>query len=328
METKRIVSASPHFRAPETTQSLMLNVVLALLPAVVASAVLFGWQSLVVIATAVIASVGFEWLYCKLLKKANPIGDLSAVVTGLILALNMPAPGDNLAISMMMAVVGSLIAIVVVKQLFGGLGMNFANPALVGRIALFSGYTGYMTKWVFPDAAVDQLASATPLQVGNPAKLSLVDLLFGVHGGTMGEVCIIAILIGFVYLVVTHTISPVIPVTYIGTVFVLDLIAGMGLRGSLVNILSGGLFFGAVFMATDYVTSPFTLKGKLVFGLGLGLLTFAIRTWANMAEGVSFAILLMNLLVPYINDLTVQTPYGYVKPVKTKAKAEKEDSDK
>lgn len=324
MDSKLIVSASPHFRAPETTQSLMLNVILALLPSVVASAVLFGWQTLVVIATAVIACVGFEWLYCKALKKEILVGDLSAVVTGLILALNMPAPGDDLPISMMMAVVGSLIAIVVVKQLFGGLGKNFANPALVGRIALFSGYTGYMTKWVFPDAAVDQLASATPLQVADPGKLSIVDLLMGVHGGTMGEVCIIAILLGFIWLVATHTISPVIPVTYIGTVFVLDLIAGMGVHGALINILSGGLFFGAVFMATDYVTSPLSLKGKLVFSLGLGLLTFAIRTWANMAEGVSFAILLMNLLVPYINDLTVQTPYGYVKPAKTK----KEGGDK
>ena len=326
MDTKLIVSASPHFHAPETTQSLMLNVVLALLPCVAASAVLFGWQTLVVIAVAVAACVGFEWLYCKLLKKDNPISDLSAVVTGLILALNMPAPGDTLAISILMAVVGSLIAIVIVKQLFGGLGMNFANPALVGRIALFSGFTGYMTKWVFPDAAVDQLASATPLQVADPAKLSVLDLILGVHGGTMGEVCIAAILIGFVYLVATRTISPVIPVTYIGTVFVLNLLAGQGLQGSLTSILSGGLFFGAVFMATDYVTSPLTLKGKLVFSLGLGLLTFAIRTWANMAEGVSFAILLMNLLVPYINDLTVQTPYGYVKPVK--AKAEKGGSDK
>ena len=324
METKLIVSASPHFRGPETTQGLMLNVILAMLPAVVAAAVLFGWQALVTIAAAVAACVGFEWLYCKLLKKENPIGDLSAVVTGIILALNMPAPGEDLDISVMMAVVGSLIAIVVVKQLFGGLGMNFANPALVGRIALFSGYTGYMTKWVFPDAAVDQLASATPLQVADPAKLSVMDLLFGVHGGTMGEVCIFAILIGFVYLLATRTISATIPVTFIGTVFVLDLLAGMGLQGALVNILSGGLFFGAVFMATDYVTSPLTLRGKLVFGLGLGLLTFAIRTWANMAEGVSFAILLMNLLVPYINDLTVQIPYGYVKPVKAK----KEGSDK
>lgn len=327
MDTKRIVSASPHFRAPETTQSLMLNVVLALMPAVVASAILFGWQSLVTIAAAVAASVGFEWLFCKLMKKPSPIGDLSAVVTGLILALNMPAPNGNLPISIMMAVVGSMIAIIVVKQLFGGLGMNFANPALVGRIALFSGFTGHMTAWVFPDAAVDQLASATPLQVASPEKLSLVDLLLGVHGGTMGEVCIIAILIGFVYLVVTHTISPVIPVMYIGTVFVLNLFAGMGVYGSLVNILSGGLFFGAVFMATDYVTSPLTLKGKLIFGLGLGLLTFAIRTWGSMAEGVSFAILLMNLFVPYLNDLTVQTPYGFVKPAKKKAKKEEADHE-
>ncbi len=328
MDNRRIVSASPHFRAPETTQSLMLNVVLALMPAVIASAVLFGWQTLVTISVTVAACVGFEWLYNKLMKKENSVGDLSAVVTGMILALNMPAPGDNLLVSLMLAVVGSLIAIVLVKQLFGGLGHNFANPALVARIALFSGYTSYMTAWVFPDAAVDQLASATPLQVADPAKLSVMDLLFGVHGGTMGEVCILAILIGFVYLVATRTISPVIPVSYIGTVFVLNLLSGMNVHSSLINILSGGLFFGAVFMATDYVTSPLTYKGKLVFGLGLGFLTFTIRTWANMAEGVSFAILLMNLLVPYINDLTVQTPYGYRKPVRAKAKKGAADSEK
>lgn len=329
MDTKLIVSASPHFHAPETTRSLMLNVIVALAPAVVASAIIFGWQTLVVTAVAVGASVFFEWGYCKLLKKQSPIGDLSAVVTGIILAMNMPAPGPGgLGMSILMAVVGSLVAIVIVKQLFGGIGMNFANPALVGRIVLFVSYASAMTSWVYPDAAPDALSSATPLVAAqNGATLSVFDLFLGIHGGCMGEVCILAIVLGFVYLVVTKTISPAIPVTYIGTVFVCNLLAGMGLRGSLISILSGGLFFGAVFMATDYVTSPFTLKGKLIYGLALGIITFGIRQFGTYTEGVSFAILFMNLWVQFLNDWTRQTPYGYVKPVKP-AKAAKGGAEK
>ena len=329
MDTKLIVSASPHFHAPETTRSLMLNVIVALAPAVVASAIIFGWQTLVVTAVAVGASVFFEWGYGKLLKKQSPIGDLSAVVTGIILAMNMPAPGPGgLGMSILMAVVGSLVAIVIVKQLFGGIGMNFANPALVGRIVLFVSYASAMTSWVYPDAAPDALSSATPLVAAqNGATLSVFDLFLGIHGGCMGEVCILAIVLGFVYLVVTKTISPAIPVTYIGTVFVCNLLAGMGLRGSLISILSGGLFFGAVFMATDYVTSPFTLKGKLIYGLALGIITFGIRQFGTYTEGVSFAILFMNLWVQFLNDWTRQTPYGYVKPVKP-AKAAKGGAEK
>ena len=308
MDTKLIVSASPHVRAPESTRSLMGNVIIALAPCVVASAIIFGWRALLLTAVTVAACVGFEWLYCKLMKKPIPVGDLSAVVTGLILAMNFPV-----SLPIGEAIVGAFIAIVLVKQLFGGIGMNFANPALVGRIALFSGFSSAMTNWVYPDAAVDQLSSATPLQVADPSRLSLLDLFMGVHGGVMGETCALAILIGFVYLVVTKTISPAIPVTYLATVAVMSLLAG---RDPMVQLLSGGLLFGAVFMATDYVTSPFTLKGKLIFGVCLGVITCAIRFWANMAEGVSFAILLMNLFVPYINDLTRQTPYGYIKPAK------------
>lgn len=313
MDTKLIVTASPHVRAPESTRTLMGNVVISLLPCVVAATIIFGFRSLLLTAVTVGACVGFEWAYCKLMKKKNPIGDLSAVVTGIILAMNFPV-----TLPLWMGIVGAFIAIVLVKQLFGGLGMNFANPALVGRIALFSGFSAAMTNWVYPDAAVDQLAGATPLQVANPDALSFMDLFLGVHGGVMGETCALAILIGFVYLVVTKTISPAIPVTYVATVAVMSLLCGQNV---MVQVLSGGLLFGAVYMATDYVTSPFTLKGKIVFGIGLGIITCAIRFWANMAEGVSFAILLMNLFVPYINDLTRQIPYGYVKPAKKKEAA-------
>ena len=270
MDTKLIVSASPHLRSEETTQSLMANVIVALCPCVVASAIIFGARALLVTAVSVVACVAFEWLYCKLLKKANPISDLSAVVTGIILAMNV----------------------------------------------LFISFAGSMNNWVFPDAAVDQLSSATPLAVADTSKLSLLDLFMGVHGGVLGETCALAIVLGLIYLVATKTISIAIPASYIGSMFIFYLISTGSLHGALVGILSGGLMFGAVFMATDYVTSPFTLKGKLIYGLCLGIVTFAIRQWGSYAEGVSFALLFMNLWVPFINDWTRQTPYGYVKPAK------------
>ena len=182
MDTKLIVSASPHVRSDETTQSLMANVIVALCPCVVASAIIFGVRALLVTAVSVVACVAFEWLYCKLLKRANPISDLSAVVTGIILAMNVPV---GMPIGQL--IIGDLVAIIVVKQLFGGIGMNFANPALVGRIVLFVSFAGSMNKWVFPDAAVDQLSKATPLAVADPSKLSLLDLFMGIHGGVLGE---------------------------------------------------------------------------------------------------------------------------------------------
>ena len=193
------------------------------------------------------------------------------------------------------------------------------------RIVLFISFASEMNAWVYPDAAVDQLASATPLQVADPSRLNLFDLFMGIHGGVLGETCALAILLGFVYLVVTKTISPAIPLSYVGSMFVFYLIATQSLHESLVEVLSGGLLFGAVFMATDYVTSPFTLKGKLLYGICLGLVTFAIRYWGSYTEGVSFALLFMNLWVPFINDATRQVPYGYVKPAK---KAGKEGASK
>ena len=320
MDTKLIVSASPHIRSDETTRGLMANVIVALCPVVVASAVIFGLRSLLVTAFSVVVCVVLEWLYCKLLKKPSPIGDLSAVVTGIILAMNVPV---NMPLGQV--AVGAVAAILITKQLFGGIGMNFANPALVGRIVLFVSFTNEMNAWVFPDAAVDQLASATPLQVSDPSRLNLLDLFMGIHGGVLGETCALAIVLGFLYLVFTKTISPAIPLTYVGSMFVFYLIATRSLHESLVAVLSGGLLFGAVFMATDYVTSPFTLKGKLLYGICLGIVTFAIRYWGTYTEGVSFALLFMNLWVPFINEATRQTPYGYIKPAK---KAGKEGAGK
>ena len=308
MEPKKlVVTASPHIVDQSSTRGLMGHVIIALMPALVASAFIFGFRALLVTGVTVAACVGFEALYCVLMKKPVPVGDLSAVVTGLILALNLPA-----TIPLWIAVVGAFIAIVVVKQLFGGIGCNFANPALVGRIALFVGFAGRMTAYAFPETDIDVLATATPLVAGK--SLSSMDMLFnlafGIHGGVLGETCSVMLLLGGIYLIVTRTISAAIPVAYLGTVAVLSLVFGQDV---VLQLLGGGLLLGAFFMATDYVTSPFTLKGKIVYGIGLGVITCAIRFWGNMAEGVSFSLLIMNLLVPYINDLTRQKPLGGVK---------------
>lgn len=309
MENQLIVTAAPHIVDRSSTQKLMGNVVIALLPSVLASVVIFGIRALLVEAVTVFACVAFEYIYCYLMKKPNPISDLSAVVTGLILAMNLPV-----SIPLWIAVVGAFVAIIITKQLFGGLGFNLANPALMGRLFLFSSFTGRMTAWVFPQtiSGVDALSTATPLVAGQNTALPVLDLLLGVHGGVLGETCSIAIILGFIYLVATKTISPAIPLTYVGTVALLALVF-VGPSHVMLHILGGGLLFGAVFMATDYVTSPFTLKGKIIFGIGMGIITWAIRYWGNMAEGVSYAILLMNLFVPYINDLTRQKPLGGAK---------------
>ena len=311
MTDKLYVSPSPHLRQGDTTRKLMGDVIIALIPAVLASGIIFGYQSLIVMAVSVLSCVVLEYICRKVMKRDNTVTDLSAVVTGMLLAFVCPP-----TLPYWMIIIGAFFAIVVVKQLFGGIGMNFANPALVGRIVLFISFAGSMNNWVFPDAAVDQLSSATPLAVTDTSKLSLLDLFMGVHGGVLGETCALAILLGLIYMVATKTISIAIPASYIGSMFIFYLISTGSLHGALVGILSGGLMFGAVFMATDYVTSPFTLKGKLIYGLCLGIVTFAIRQWGSYAEGVSFALLFMNLWVPFINDWTRQTPYGYVKPAK------------
>ena len=314
MENKLIVTAAPHITSADSTQKIMGRVCLALCPALVASVIVFGVNSLILTAVTVASCVFFEWAYCKLMGREVPISDLSAVVTGMLLAFNMPA-----SLPWWMAIVGAFIAIVVIKQLFGGLGFNFANPAIVGRIALAVGFASRMANYPKPVNGIDALASATPLAVekGVLGAGEYVTLLLGNHGGVLGETCAIAILIGGIYLIATKVISPMIPVTYLATVAVLSLIGGYD---PIVQLLSGGLMLGAFFMATDYVTSPTTDKGKLIAGIFMGVVTCAIRFLGTMSEGVSFAILLMNLVTPYIDALTRQDKLGIAKKKKEAAK--------
>ena len=306
MANKLIVTAAPHITSADSTQKIMQRVCLALVPTLIVATVWYGISALILTAVTVAACVLFEMGYCKLVGRENPTGDFSAVVTGLLLAFNMPA-----GLPWWMALVGSFVAIVVVKQLFGGMGYNFANPAIVGRIAMALGYTGAMTTYVFPNNGIDALASATPLGVAaEVGSAGYMTLLIGKHGGVLGETCAITILLGGLYLIWTKVISPVIPVTYLATAAVLSVCFGMD---PIYQLLSGGLMLGAFFMATDYVTSPTTDKGKVVFGIGLGLITMLIRRFGTMNEGVSFAILLMNLVVPYIDVLTRQDKLGIAK---------------
>lgn len=314
MDERLIVTASPHIRDNSSTRGLMGNVLIAMVPAIVASALIFGVSSLLLIAVTTAACVGFEYLYCLLLKKPNPVGDLSACVTGVILALNMPV-----GMPLWIAIVGAFVAIVITKQLFGGLGYNFANPALVGRIVLFLGFTSRMTAYVYPDMAVDALASATPLasQV-NLYNVSFIDILLGVHGGMLGETCTLAILLGLAYLVFTKTIELTIPVSIVASCWVFSTLFSGDPYIALIECMSGGLLFGAVFMATDYVTCPFTTKGKLFYGIFIGLITALIRHYGSMNEGMSYAILLGNLMTPWFNAWGHQIPLGYKKPAKQK----------
>ncbi len=312
---KLIVSSSPHITSADTTRKIMQKVVIAAIPAMIASTAFFGIGSLVRVAVSVLACVAFEYLYETLMKKPITIADWSAVVTGVLLAFNVPA-----SLPLWQLVVGAAFSIVVVKQLFGGIGLNFANPALVGRIVLSISYAGAMAAYSFPSKTIsgDVVASATPLAIyanGAGTTPNLVDMFVGTTGGVLGETSAIALILGFVYLVVTKVISPIVPVAYVSTVAVLALLLGMN---PAVYVLGGGLLLGAIFMATDYTTTPYTAKGKLVYGICLGILTVIIRRWGSMAEGVSYAILLMNLVLPYVNKLTRQRPLGVVKAKEAK----------
>lgn len=311
MDNKLIVTAAPHITSLDTTTKIMGTVCIALVPTAVAAVLIFGISALVLIVVTVLSCVGFEHAYCKMIGKESPIGDLSAVVTGLLLAFNMPA-----GLPWWMAVVGSLVAIIMVKQLFGGMGYNFANPAIVGRIAMALGFTGAMTAYPYPENTIDAFTSATPLAVSAGAE-SYMTLLLGNHGGVLGETCALTLLLGGIYLIITRVISPMIPVAYLGTVVVLSLVTG---NDPIYQLLSGGLMLGAFFMATDYVSSPTTERGKLIFGIGLGLITCMIRFYGSMNEGVSFAILLMNIFVPFIDVLTRQDLLGIAKVKKGGAK--------
>ncbi|MBR6230655.1 MAG: RnfABCDGE type electron transport complex subunit D [Lachnospiraceae bacterium] len=298
-----VVSPVPHMKSHVTTRKLMLNVIIALMPALIAAVVIFGARVILITAVSVISCVLFEFIWGRLRKRqVFTIIDLSAVVTGLLLAFNLPV-----TVPVYLPVIGSLFAIIVTKELFGGLGCNFANPAIVGRIVLAVSFPSLMTAYTYPApyAACDALSSATPL--GTDAPIPVIDLLLGTHGGVIGETCCIALLIGLVWLLATKTIEITIPLVYIGVVALMSLAFG---HDVLKEILSGGLLLGAIFMATDYVTSPFTRKGKIIFAVGLGLITCVIRFWGNMNEGVSYSILLMNLLVPAIDAATRRKPMG------------------
>lgn len=299
MASKLRISVSPHIHSTETVQCIMLDVIISLLPAAIAGAIIFGWRSLAVIATCIITAVLSEFIFNRCVKETPTISDLSAVVTGLLLALNLPAN-----IPLWQAAVGSVFAIIVVKCFFGGMGCNLVNPAIAARVFMLVAF-GSMATAAFP---VDSVSSATPLSGEMP---SLSVLFMGNYGGAIGETCTLALIIGFIYLLVRRVITWHIPTAFIGTVFLFTLaLNGFDFVAALSAIMAGGLFIGAIFMATDYVTSPETAWGKIIFGFGAGIITVMIRQWGNYPEGVSFAILLMNILDPYIGIWTARKVFG------------------
>lgn len=318
IKQKLTVSASPHFRSRQTTSGIMLDVIIALVPSLVAAYIIFGVRTLILSAVSVIACVAFEYLSRRIMKRHNTISDLSAVVTGLLLAFNVPA-----TMPVWMVIIGDFFAIVIAKQFFGGIGQNFVNPALIGRIVLMSSFPSKMGSFPEPFVSTVPLTSATPLaslKSGASPEQSLLGMFLGLRGGCLGEVCIAALLIGFVYLLVRKVISWHIPVAYIGTVAVIMLLAGKGdFEYMLYELMAGGLVLGAVFMATDYTTSPVSKKGKIIYAVGCGIITSLIRIFGNLPEGVSFSIIIMNILVPHIEHITTPKPFGTPK----KAKEEK-----
>ena len=306
---KLLVSSAPHIRTKKDTPSIMLDVIIALLPALVAGVVIFGVRALLVVMTCVLASVVSEFLFNILTKKEQTIFDFSAIVTGLILGLNLRADAP-----VWQCIVGAVFAIIVVKCFFGGIGQNFANPAVTARVFLLICFSNTLAGGARPliSSNPDLVAGATPLQqiVNGEALPSLTDMFLGLRGGAIGETCIVAILLGFAYLVARKVIHFETPLIMIATVFVLSLIVGGDFNLALYQVLAGGLVFGAVFMITDYSTTPITRTGKMIFAFGAGLITFLIRQYGGYPEGVSFAILFMNILAPYIESWTKPRALG------------------
>ena len=302
------VTSSPHVRHIDSTRSIMSDVVIALCPAAVYGCILFGWRAALMLAVCILSCVGAEYIWSIIFKKPNTIGDFSAVVTGLLLGMNLPpVPPDKPFISYLgyigIAIIGSVVAIIVVKQMFGGLGHNFVNPAIAARIVLLVSFPSFMTTFSEPFSGI--VASATPLAA--PDTVTVKELFFGMHSGSIGETSAFLLLIGGVYLMLRRVILPIIPVCFIGTVALITLLTGGDVAAQL---FSGGLFLGALFMATDYTTSPSTPVGSIIFGIGCGLLTFVIRRFGALPEGVSYSIILMNILVPHIDRLTAMKPFG------------------
>jgi len=313
MENKLIGSSSPHIRSDETTQKLMLDVIIALTPALAASIFYFGFNSLVLLVASVISAVVTEYLCQRAMNKPITVTDLSAVVTGILLAFNLPSTAP-----WWIAVAGSAFAIVIVKQIFGGLGFNFLNPALAGRAFLMASWSSHLTTG-FINPATDAVASATPLAIIKGSATgqlpSIMDMLLGNIPGVIGETSSILLILGGIYLLYRGTIKWIIPVCYIGTVAVLALIVD---GGSMLpyHVLGGGLMLGAFFMATDYATSPVTDKGKVIFAVGAGLLTMVIRKVGGYPEGVSYSILLMNILTPMIDKYVTPKVFGVAGGIK------------
>ena len=331
---KLIATSNPHIRGSETTRSIMLDVIIAMLPALAFAIFNFGLRALTLTAVSVVGCIFWEWLYRKLMKKPQSIGDLSCVVTGMLLAFVCPVQ-----MPYWMILIGDFFAIIVVKQLFGGIGKNFLHPAPARRAVLLASYAGTMTSWVDPAAGkapiigsvADVVTTATPLAVmktGDFAALTdtynVGNMFIGQIPGSLGEVSALALLIGGAYLIWRKVINWQTPVSYIATVAVLTFLfpkQGSGLEWMLYSVFGGGLFLGAFFMATDYATSPVTKKGQLIFGIGCGLFTVLIRYFGSYNEGVCYSIMVMNLLVALIDKYTKPTRFGVVKSDKKEAAA-------
>ncbi|MBQ9960792.1 MAG: RnfABCDGE type electron transport complex subunit D [Firmicutes bacterium] len=311
-----VVSSAPHIVSPVDTTKIMLMVMLALLPSLLVSVYVFGFRVITLTAVTMASAVFFEWAWNKLMKKTQTVTDLSAALTGMLLAMNFPS-----GLPYWIAVLGSLIAIIVVKQLFGGIGKNIVNPAITARVVLFISFATEMTTWTVPKMAADVTSTATPLGILAEGGAELPDnmsLFLGFVGGSMGEVSAIALLIGGLFLIWKKIISPIIPACFIGTVFVFaavyyGLTGGNAIEMAIFHVLAGGVMLGAFFMATDYVTSPLLPTGKIIFGIGCGLITMIIRIFGSYPEGVSFSILLMNCLTPLINNFCQNRMYGGAK---------------
>ncbi len=323
-DMKLKISASPHVRSKATTSDIMFDVILALVPATAFGVYQFGFSAGVLVAVCIITAVLAEMIYQKAMHKKVTVGDYSAVVTGLLLALNLPP-----TLPWWMAMLGTIFAIIVVKQLFGGLGQNFMNPALAGRCFLVLSFGSYMTNFV-----LDGVTQATPLaNLRNGLNVNIKDMFFGYTAGTIGETSTLALLIGAAYLLIKRVISPKIPLIYIGTLAICVAIYAATkdydvVEYTLAHLCGGGLMLGAWFMATDYVTSPITASGKVLFGIILGLLTFVLRIFGGTPEGVSYAIIISNLLVPLIEKVTAPKSFGYgADTTKGEKKAKKSDAE-
>lgn len=312
-----IVSSAPHLVTNMDTTKIMLMVLIGLAPSFLVSIYVFGMRVIALTAVCIAASMFFEWAWNKLMHKTQTVGDLSAAVTGTLIAFNVPS-----GLPYWIAIVGCFVAIIVVKQLYGGMGKNIVNPAITARIVLFISFATEMTTWPLPRMAADATSTATPLGVlaeGGAELPSNMQMFLGFIGGSMGEVSAIALLIGGLFLIWKKIISPIIPCCFIGTVFVFALIYyaatgnGDALQMAVFHVFAGGVMLGAFFMATDYVTSPLLPMGKVIFGIGCGLLTMIIRLWGQYPEGVSFSILIMNCLTPLIENFCQKRLYGGAK---------------